>query len=174
MALVTNFISSIPDGMHVPLLILVLISLVLLNTIVTHMWRKARNAYHEYVLWKCQEEILRDKLENKRLRKAFYERRLMYGRAEGVKCSIDPEHLVEGQIVYTYRTDRPFYVTSVGGRYGLNCSASMVCYRNLFDTDDAEAEALWHLEESIFLKQFYTYGENINEYNEQQIRSLAN
>lgn len=169
----TNIMESIPEGMHGPLLFLSFVALVLLNTIVTHMWRKARNAYFEYVLWKTQEEILRDKLENKRLRKAFYERRLMYGRAAGATCSIDPEHLVEGQIVYTYRTDRPFYVTSVNGRYGLNCSVPMVCYRNIFDTDDAESDTLWHLEESIFLKQFYTYGENINDYNEQQIKSMA-
>lgn len=164
---------NIPEGFHGPLLLLSIVALVLLNTIVTHMWRKARNAYFEYTLWKTQEEILRDKLENKRIREAFYMQRLMHGHLSRAKCSIDPEHLVEGQIVYTYRTDRPFYVTSVGGRYGLNCSASMVCYRNLFDTDDAAAETLWHLEESIFLKQFYTYGENINEYNEQKIRTMA-
>lgn len=159
--------------MHVPLLILVLITLAVLNVAVIQMWGKARNVYHDYRLWKRQDEMLRDELENKRLRKALYERQLRYGRAYGAKCAIDPEHIVEGQIVYTYRTDRPFYVTSVGGRYGLNCSASMVCYRNLFDTDDAAAETLWHLEESIFLKQFYTYGENINEYNEQKIRTMA-
>ena len=167
-------IPKVPEELIPPLFFIAILSVVLLYIYIPYMWKWSRELHSDYHRWKREEIQRREKLENLRLRKMFYQRRLMYGRAYGAKCTIDPEHLVEGQIVYTYRTDRPFYVTSTGGRYGLNCSSMMVCYRNLFDTDDAEAETLWHLEESIFLKQFYTYGENINEYNEQQIRSLAN
>ena len=166
--------TNLPEEMFPPLLFITILSVVLLYIYVPYMWKWAREGYRDYHIWKQDEKRRQDELENARLRKRFYERQLMYGRISEARCAIDPEHLEFGQIVYTYRTDRPFYITAFGGRYGLDCSTSMICYTNIFDTEDAKMGTIWHLEEDIFLKQFYTYGENIHDYNREQIRSMAN
>lgn len=150
--------------LYVPIVLAVFLLLTVFNISLSSIWRRVCATVVDFRRYREDRAVRLKRESAKQSRSALYQRRLHEARQANTPEPIDPEFLFDGQVVYTYRTNRPFYIQMTGGRYGLNCSIAMVCYRNVFDTDDSVADTIWHLEESIFLKQFYTYGENLHDY----------
>lgn len=65
---------------------------------------------------------------------------------------LDPENIKKDLLVRSGR-GRIFKILN-RGRYGFNCSVSMISYTNLEPTDDAPAGTVWFLEEDFFIKKF--------------------